>query len=131
MLDTKDNGISVIEEWNGAEPSFFELVEEEHKVDYNDGKWYGWNGGECPVHKKSKVDYIWLHKDGTSQIHQNYSAGNIFFQGNEYGNLISFRVVAPYVEPKEPRDFWILESGYVCNKKPTSEGWIHVREVLE
>ena len=22
---------------------------------YNDGKWHGWNGGECPVHPKSRV----------------------------------------------------------------------------
>ena len=30
---------------------------------YNDGKWHGWNGGECPVHPKTVVDYLWLYDD--------------------------------------------------------------------
>ena len=28
-------------------------------TNYNDGKWHGWNGGECPVHPKSMVDAVW------------------------------------------------------------------------
>ena len=27
-------------------------------TDYNDGKWHGWNGGECPVHPGSVVSVV-------------------------------------------------------------------------
>ena len=25
---------------------------------YNDGKWHGWNGGECPVHPETEVEFV-------------------------------------------------------------------------
>lgn len=69
-------------------------------TDYNDGKWHGRNGGECPVHPKSKVmvglagskpawrecagQYDWTH-DARDEI----------------GNIVAFRVVKPYAEPVE------------------------------
>ena len=28
-------------------------------TDYNDGKWHGWNGGECPVHPESELK-VWF-----------------------------------------------------------------------
>ena len=90
-------------------------------TDYNDGKWHGWNGGECPVHPESLVDV--LHS--ANGILDERKAG-ITAWDSEY--LIAFRVTKPY---KEPREFWILEEGYVCTQKPKSTGWIHVREVIE
>jgi hypothetical protein len=65
-------------------------------IDYNDGKWHGWNGGECPVHPETVVEvsydnnldidkackYSWLH-DGQSD------------------DIIVFRVIKPYVAQVE------------------------------
>lgn len=74
-------------------------------TDYNDGKWHGWNGGECPVHLKSSVSAVWLHVDGDVKIAEG-RAGGLAFLGNEYGSIIAFRVVTPYVEPPKPREWW-------------------------
>lgn len=74
-------------------------------TDYNDGKWHGWNGGECPVHPKSEVqvaldtgmaairpyafDYGWDH--------------NLYREGK----IVAFRVTKPYVEPPKTREIWV------------------------
>ena len=70
--------------------------------DYNDGAWHGWNGGECPVHPKTFVDYIWVSKcnEPSSKLITNRPAGRLLFEGNEHGDLVAFRVV------KEPREVY-------------------------
>ena len=96
-------------------------------TDYNDGKWHGWNGGECPVHPKSEVQV--LHSD--NGILNERRAG-IEEWSSEY--IIAFRVTKPH---KEPREFWIDPYGYAHDNpkdaKPTSpmQSAIHVREVIE
>ena len=78
-------------------------------VNYNDGNWHGWNGGACPVHLRSEVEIIFLHDFG--DIGKETSlAGNAAFTGNGHGDVIAFRVVKEY---REPREWWVnlYESG--------------------
>lgn len=70
------------------------------KPDYNDGNWHGWNGGECPVHPKSLIEYFWAagpHHGMKERIagedeKQSYPSWS--------GQLKAFRVVKPYREPR-------------------------------
>lgn len=99
--------------------------------DYNDGKWHGHNGGECPVHSESVVDFFSERDDWFGK-----KSGDC-----DWSHCGGFRVIKPYVEPAKPREFWlhnndltvsfsrrdanIYEQGLGCN-----HGYIHVREVL-
>lgn len=62
-------------------------------TNYNDGKWHGWNGGECPVHPKSVVEVrglsetVWKTEDPELAVY--------------WPKVIVFRVIAPYIEPQE------------------------------
>lgn len=94
-------------------------------VNYNDGKWHGWNGGECPLHPETVVEVVSIHgSDGGC-------AKNMEPWGNERGAspVVAFRVIK---EHREPRDFWIeVESG-VATTRPdhSSFFYTHVREVI-
>lgn len=70
-------------------------------TNYNDGKWHGHNGGECPVHPKTVVDAIWLN-DGVPTRYKGVSV-DIDWEYNP-NPLIAFRVIKEY---KEPREFWV------------------------
>lgn len=75
-------------------------------TNYNDGKWHGWNGGECPVHMRSIVETVWRFKKGDIRSGKDIGmAGNTAFLGSEYGDLIAFRVVKEY---REPRECWAV-----------------------
>ena len=65
-------------------------------TDYNDGKWHGWNGGARPVHEKTHVDVC----DPVSAPRKNVSAGSDVY----WPNVIAFRVIEEY---REPREWWI------------------------
>jgi hypothetical protein len=105
------------------------------KINY----WYGWNGGECPVHPDTQVEVIyrgrspeigpagledWAHDDHSSDI-------------------IAFSIRRLYVEPRVPREWWVncynsyatmflsrAEADYAALGKNRIE-CIHVLEVLE
>lgn len=102
------------------------------EVNYNDGKWHGWNGGECPVHPKTLVQVVFSGQSA----HKFYGhvADNLEWQnGVAPSNIIVFRVTEPYVEPKKPREFWIGNDtflGLPDIKTVETKGYIHVREVL-
>lgn len=97
-------------------------------TDYNDGKWHGWNGGECPVHKKTTVDFLFATLSGDLQT--NVKADDISWDHN-YG---AFRVVKAY---REPRRFWIEpKTHHVIEiiQAPEDQviaGYIRTVEVLE
>lgn len=78
-------------------------------TDYNDGKWHGWNGGECPVHPESLVSYASTRNGETAPV----KAGRLEWGSNPLSNypIIAFRVINPYVEPPKPREFWINDYG--------------------
>jgi len=66
-------------------------------TDYNDGQIHGWNGGECPVHPKSRVEArewsgVWLATEA---------------EDCDWPSMRGcFRVVKAY---REPRVFWVNE----------------------
>jgi hypothetical protein len=69
-------------------------------TDYNDGKWHGWNGGECPVHPESVVEAVWYHETSTG------IAGKFDCYVGSRFSIIAFRVTKPY---REPREFYVRE----------------------
>ncbi len=124
-------------------------------IDYNDGNWHGWNGGECPVHPKSAVEAVLLDVTNESRPVDAYSnfeneAGFIsrgcWLHSERCRRVIAFRVTKPYVEPPKPREFWInfyddaIGSRYsVFENEQRAIDYaqngltqrIHVREVIE
>jgi hypothetical protein len=105
----------------------------EPPVDYNDGKWHRWAGGECPVHLESVVQAKYI---GLDCIHDIASVAAGFIWDSVAAPIVAFRVTKEYVEPpKVPRDFWLQSVGNglsdVKTEKPSDMyGYIHVREVL-
>ena len=67
---------------------------------YNDGNWHGWNGGECPVHPQSVVEYLWhdtnQNRFGSAQRMAGYDEND---ERPAWPHVIRFRVITPYVEP--------------------------------
>lgn len=107
-------------------------------TNYNDGKWHGWNGGECPVHPETVVEVACGDglARGEAKAHEPWGEG----EGTQ--PIIAFRVIK---EHKEPREWfgWIGASGH-CEFFDTEEGLndhvakfgrditrFKVREVLE
>ena len=107
-------------------------------TNYNDGNWYGWNGGECPVHPKSVVDVCLIYRACVEG-----ETAEQWFWDAKRTRIRAFRVTKPYVEPPKPREFWINEyasvrSGLYESKEEADEvatsgriRCIHVREVIE
>lgn len=96
---------------------------------YNDGKWHGWNGGECPVHPESTIETVF--SNGT--MRGPLRGASFLAEAWGEGGIIAFRVVK---EHREPREFWISKHNicYVLPHKPESNDpaeFIHVREVTE
>jgi len=96
-------------------------------MNYNDGKWHGWGGGECPVHPESVVECL-LECGHTGEM----PAGWWTVWKTE---VAAFRVIK---EHKESREFWIVkvagEFPEVHGHKPNYHDGIdvtHVREVIE
>ena len=72
---------------------------------YITGQWYGWNGGECPVHPKSKVEVRLCNPAEEFGDMTDIADGwDWVFRGSS--GIVSFRVVTPYVEPKPKLERW-------------------------
>jgi hypothetical protein len=104
-------------------------------TNYDDGKWHGWNGGECPVHPETVVQMVWQFSKGDIRPGKvNGRAKEYIWEGNDSGNIVAFRVIKEY---REPREFWVnIASGAVCESDgvffgTTFPNVIKVREVLE
>lgn len=71
-------------------------------TDYNNAQIHGWNGGESPVHPETVVEVWFRCKD--SDI---WPAGGLEWKHTcEYDDIIAFRVVKQYAEPKV---IWVNE----------------------
>lgn len=73
-------------------------------IDYNDGKVYGWNSGECPVHPQSVVRY-WL-REGVVGTDLALKLGWEWEDSFAEYDIIAFQVLKQYVEPKT---IWVNE----------------------
>ena len=109
-------------------------------TNYNDGKWHGWNGGECPVHPETVVEALWVDPQGGYHKVGPKVAEDVAWTMREisgYGTCVSaFRVIK---EHKEPREFWVIAGvhhGSLSEAEKDCQLWgfdtseiIHVREV--
>lgn len=99
-------------------------------TDYNDGKWHGWNGGECPVHPKTQVQIQTLGDGGGDATCE---ARSFVWNKPDYMGrpIVAFRVVKQH---REPREFWLRESGcgvmVSCDPMNRTDATLF-REVLE
>ena len=71
-------------------------------VDYNDGKFHGWNGGECPVHPKTVVEF-WTCKGYRAAR----NSGDLIWDHINKDYIIAFRVSKVH---REPKTIWVNES---------------------
>ena len=101
-------------------------------TNYNDGKWHGFNGTSCPVHRKTIVNIA-----GRSGVVENVRAGLLYWDVKDF--IIAFRVVK---EHREPREWWVNVYGHkaaayrtraMADKAACSTRLecVHVREVIE
>lgn len=74
------------------------------EVNYNDGLWHGWNGGDCPAHPETVVDLtVWVDAYGSGSGldgHTGIKAGSI-----SWHSVNAFRIIK---EHKEPRQWWCV-----------------------
>ena len=71
-------------------------------TDYNDGKWHGWDGGKCPVHPKSRVDYVWHDpRNEAAGCDADREAIEECIPQLAWAHVVKFRVVKAYREPRE------------------------------
>ena len=102
-------------------------------TNYNDGKWHGWNGGECPVHSQTVVDYVWFDEGDEDEL-CGTTKGRAAYDAVAWGQVVKFRVVK---EHKEPREFWVTPKGGLIPVGTlaafgwTTEECFKVREVME
>lgn len=75
-------------------------------TNYNDGEWHGHNGGECPVHPKTEVEYIWKC-EGNVGRHKRIAGEDESQVSPAWENqVIAFRVIREHVEPRE---VWMVQ----------------------
>ena len=102
---------------------------------YNDGKWHGWNGGECPVHPETVVEYVYISEG--LPIYDEDAAKYVRWDKGYPHPVIAFRVIK---EHREPREFTL----YIDNEGSAATWYngdsmpdlpycqvVKVREVLE
>lgn len=110
-------------------------------TDYNDGKWHGWNGGECPVDRLTRIEAVYVNAHGELRKDER-SAGSHMWVATDMprAETIAFRVVKP--APPKPREWWITTWDNIAHDSEAgaidhNAGFdmlagktIHVREVL-
>ena len=77
----------------------------DYKQDYNNGQIHGWNGGECPVHPETVVNY-WLRD--SRAVNERLAINLRWTHAGAPADIIAFQVVKDYVEPKV---IWVNEYG--------------------
>lgn len=74
-------------------------------TDYKPGIWYGWNGGECPVHPQTVVEVVKCQGRDAVADKPATADGYIWEEGHTIYPIIAFRVVKEY---RQPRELWHL-----------------------
>ena len=94
---------------------------------YEVGKWYGWTGGDCPVHPETVVNALVAKKYNDVHFKSRSIAGDFDWSKRVFdGEIIAFRIIKEYKEPRElKKKRWCLTC-YDENGKI-----IYEREVIE
>jgi hypothetical protein len=106
-------------------------------INYNDGFWHQWHGGECPVHHRSTVELISEQRESVTQRR----SASEFNWNHPYDPILVFRVTEEFVEPKEPRELWVSENDYQAHETEAdaqeydkalghNHGYFRVKEVM-
>lgn len=109
---------------------------------YEENVWYGWNGGECPVHPDTVVRVSFKAPPEEYQANPfkgDSRAGDIaWYHDGCNDDVVAFRVIK---EHREPREFWVTKqtlfdldgniSGYAYHQSSEKDGDFKVREVIE
>lgn len=83
--------------------AYAEELEKAMKKDWNDGTIHGWNGGDCPVHPETVVELFFRGQIPSDEC----VADDLeWYHGKIASDIIAFRVVKAYVEPKV---IWVNE----------------------
>ena len=81
--------------------SLVELVEEEKEMThkYEEGKWYMWGGGECPLHPEDKVE-VKVFNTSTG-ITESYSVSTVpkTWSHKYSSRVFAFKITKKYVPP--------------------------------
>ena len=94
-------------------------------TNYNDGKWHGWNGGECTVHPDTIIKAVFTDNGfcGREDFAKNFDFDDKYFHP-----IIAFKVVKEY---KKPREFWCREvDGKIYVAIEGDVGAFKVKEVV-
>ena len=79
-------------------------------ADYSDGNWHLWDGGECPVHPKSIVEYIYHNEDlGIIKKEKLAAGGTKFIDPLDWQHIVKFRVLREHNEHSGPQEIWLRE----------------------
>lgn len=98
-------------------------------TNYNDGAWWGWNGGECPVHPKTVVEYVWKYEGNVGRHKRLAGEGEDRNRPAWENQVIAFRVIR---EHREPREVWMRQgilSGEWHMCREGADGAVLFREV--
>lgn len=79
--------------------------------DYNDGKWHGWNGGECPVDPLARVE---IRLRDCTQRHDGTMCAaceTAWYHDETPSDIIAFRVTKP--APPKSREWWVAGGNYL------------------
>lgn len=74
--------------------------------EYESGVWYGWNGGDCPVDPRTKVE-VAIRYDHTKRIStgDHTYAGDYRWDADRVAVIVAFLIVEVY----SPKEFWLTE----------------------
>lgn len=87
--------------------------------DYNNGEWWGWNGGECPLHPETEIEVRWMcgYARKKGRVGQ-FSGSGQWTWDDEYSNrIVAFRVLKPHTTQEQPREVWIVDGAHVYTDK--------------
>jgi hypothetical protein len=112
-------------------------------VDYNDGNWHRWGGGNCPVHPETEVELMPLNPYDTTMRPNTVSATAIHVDwGVNCDNpIVSFCVTEEFIKPKEPRELWVSLNDYQAHETEAAaqdydkhlgchHGYFRVKEII-
>jgi hypothetical protein len=100
--------------------------------------WFGWNGGEFPVHPETEVEVIL----GSGTRHRRKAwLFPTWVHLHTDNDILAFQITKLYTEPRKPREWWCCEYpngtfGTLYDAKDavplgkSAVGVVHVREVL-
>ena len=78
---------------------------------YTEGQWYGWNGGECPVHPETVVDVIRETSKGHVVSYYKRCACEWCWSSDDEQPIGAFRVIKHHIEKKV---IWVNEYYDIC-----------------